>query len=62
MEERVADITLCAVCGFAIQLRWHEDAERGESRTWQHFRPPIVPHSAEPKRSMWDYDCYGQPL
>jgi hypothetical protein len=52
---RLGDITLCAVCDFAIQLRRaHITAMRAEVDVWEHFRVPINPHPAKPKRSLWD--------
>lgn len=52
---RDGDITLCAGCNHAIQLR-----RFGQHTMWQHFRITFA-HKAIPKRSMWNYDCYGNP-
>lgn len=62
---RIGDITLCADCGFAIQLRrvrlplislgGFDDVD-----LWEHFRIPVTPHAGVPKRAFTDFDYWAE--
>ena len=62
---RLGDVTLCADCGFAIQLRRvnlpvHGSHWRFETHDiWEHFRSPITPHPGHPKVCLGDHEFYG---
>lgn len=54
-EDEIGDITLCAHCGFAIQLRRIDIPGLGEHDVWEHFRVPITPHLGHSKRGLLDF-------
>lgn len=60
---RLGDITLCAHCGYAIQLRRFDNCvgplgEPCSLDLWEHFRMSITPHTPAPKRAFTDFDYW----
>jgi hypothetical protein len=51
---RIGDVTLCQICGDAIQLRRVDIRGLGPTELWVHFREIGISHPAQPKRFFVD--------